>query len=284
MNRIKKVFLISNSRIFDSYTEAYTELLDDCSEFKILFFKNRNLLGRIFFNLKVLILPYNSTVIIENISFGMEALILRQDINVIHVPRGGGTFKIGWKTSNSLTYLVKLRLARRNKILVSSNLFSEYLTNQENTALEKFIVCSEPVNILKTSMPRTDTLIALSECATEERYNNIMALISDKKNLKISYHPILQKDSDNYQLKNVAQIITDCTTLCNYGFAHNLDVRIVKEYQSVERRLFAQQEEFFCNITELGTAASMPKYRLTQSTPDIFLKEILGKAYVIKKY
>lgn len=271
---MKKVFLIAHSTNADSYTNAYNDVLGSVCNFVILFWSTRNVFTRILLNLKVLILPRNCTVIIENISFGMEALLVRRDIQVIHIPRGGGTFKIGWRTAGKLSYYVKLRLLRRNLIFVSSPIFRDYLSTEEATPFDRYRLCLEPICIVPDVSERTDVLVALSECAGIKDYEKITEKLVDE-NLLVSFHPILAKKSDVYDLNRVKRIVTDCTTLCNYGFVKGLEVNIVEENQSTSRKLFDLQSSFFTGISKTGNLSSTPKYPIVKSAITDFRQHVL---------
>ena len=257
--------------------EAYRELLEPCTSFKTLFFAKRNLIGRLAFVLRVLILPFRATVIIENISFGSEALFFRRDLYVIHVPRGGGTFKIGWKDSGRLTLFTLLRLRRRDKVIVSSKLFADYLALQEATPRDRFVLCQEPINFCKSQGKRTKCLLALSECAENDDYSLLAKQLNSLNHRVItSKHPISNEQKNNYKLTEINTIVTDCTTLAVYGFLNGLAVFIVPEKQSRSRRLFRPQSEFFGGISSPPKFLNaFPKFDLTENSKQEFLKHVL---------
>lgn len=271
---MKSVYLIAHSTHADSYTDAYNDVLGSISNFVILFWSNRNIITRLLLNLKVLFLPKHCVVIIENISFGMEALLVRRDLHVIHIPRGGGTFKIGWRSSGKLNFYVKLRLLRRNSIFVCSKIFQDYLSTEEATPLDRYKLCLEPICIIPDIPERTDVLVALSECAGMKDYEKITKNLVEE-NFLISYHPILKKKSDLYDLNKVKRIVTDCTTLCNYGFVKELEVNIIEENQSSARKLFDSQSTFFSGISKVGNLRSTPKYPIVNSSISDFQLYVL---------
>ena len=183
--------------------------------------------------------------------------MLRPDINVIHIPRGAGTYKLGWKDEKKLNFLTKLKLRRRDKVIVCSEVFAKYLTTQEDTPIEKYYLAHEPI-VIEGSYAKKSVkqgyLLALSENwnknETDMLAENLSTSLRDE--IFISYHPIQSnKKTFNKNIHEVKGIITDITTLAIYGFVNNIDVIILEPIRST-RETFMPQDLFFKNINKKG--------------------------------
>ena len=273
-------YLISHSKTPDKYTAAYQKLFP---EIQIIFPGRQFLLFA-----KIFIFKLKSTVFIENIHVGFIALLFRQDLKVVHVPRGGGTFKVGWRQSGLSVLqrlLVKLKLSRRDTLVVSSEIFAEYLAYAEWTPREKILIAREP--LVKASLKKDPAdmsgekyvLIALSECADGCHYGSVRRHLPSDLPVRISCHPGSGLKSDDFEWSCVSGLITDCTTLSIVADYLDIPFYIISENQSFERRLFAPQNNFFQNVyslSELNDAyisgfKSRHKFELTERTVDEFI-------------
>lgn len=246
-------YLISHSKKQDRYTASYKKLFPNIN---IIFPQNK-----LSVFIAILMFRPKGTVFIENIHIGFVALLFRQDLNVVHVPRGGGTFKIGWRQSNLSVFqrlVVKLKLNRRDALVVSSETFSEYLAYAEWTSREKIILAREPLvtaTLRKkgiNSPSEKYVLIALSECADSAQYATVKGHLPSNLNVRISCHAGSGIKSDDFDWSCVIGLITDCTTLSIVADYLKIPFYIISSNQSFERRLFKPQKELFERVYALS--------------------------------
>ena len=242
--------LVSHTNVLDNYNESFINL---------------NLIDKIIFPYtsfkELLFLPYRSKVYIENIHKFAWVFFIRLDLIVVHVPRGGGTFKLGWRDVN-INKIKKLfvifKLKRRDYIIVSSPIFIDYLQHAEYTASRKFLLAKEPINstmlYCNTKEKIETVLIALGECGTEEDYNYIESMIylySNDISVIRSYHPILNKSNAfTYDMNNVDLLITDTTTLSISAFYKNKKFIIINSDIKGNRSFYNNISFFYKNVCE----------------------------------
>ena len=240
---MKKTFLIANGDYFDQYIAAYEEILGTNT-----IYYNTNKLRDI---CQILFAKPGSVVFIENIHKLAWLILLRIDLRVVHIPRGGGTYKVGWR-HNGCSAWIRLKLWRRNRIVVSSKIFVDYLAHQEFSSSEKFILSPEPIIVQQSQSHHKPLgkkiLIALSECTNIDELRGIAKEIETLRPVVVSYHPILGITSTPYSYDEIDVIITDCTTIAIHAKYLSKRLIVISETQNKNRALWRKQSEFFDRI------------------------------------
>lgn len=202
-NRTRKVYLVPfNEPSF--YVDAYLKLYPNIS-----IIRSRRTL---------LFLPLRSLVVIEDIHKWAECYLLRLDLFIIHVPRGGCSFKIGWLDTNPHFY-IWLKAWRRNRIVVGAEFFLDYFREQEKIRVwQDIVVAQEPAirSISKELSGVSDSkksiiLIMLGDRATDQDYEYFDNLKIAGFEIKFSVHPRLNIDrySDKWEWSEIYAVISD---------------------------------------------------------------------------
>ena len=242
--------------------------------YKKLFHEEIKIINNRFAPLKILLLPFRSTVIIEDIHIYWYLYFIRLDLILIHVPRGGCTFKIGWKDSN-VNLRIKLKLWRRNKVVISSDFFLDFFYKQEFMLnYQKLIVCSEPIlefNINKKLQKRDKTLLMLGDRAEKNDYIKVLTHIpkSIKENLILTIHPRLNFKIENFQssydTSEIKNVISDGSISSILMFS-KLGANIyVIEDELFSRPLWSKKSDFYTNMFSLSNLGNALKNGETTS-------------------
>ena len=261
-----------NSNYIDSYKELFQE------EIQIIHGE--------FTALKILLLPFRATVIIEDIHIYWYLYFIRLDLILIHVPRGGCTFKIGWKDSN-VSLIIKFKLWRRNKVVIASDFFVDFFSKQEfMLSYQKLIVCAEAildVNINKQQQQkkRDKTLLMLGDRSEEIDYLKVLSHIpaSFKNNLIITIHPRLKFKIKNFQssynTSEIKNVITDGSISSVLMFSQLGANIYVIEDELFSRPLWNKKSEFYSNMIPLSNLATALNNKETTSLNFIISKKSL---------
>ena len=247
MNKIYLLPFNSNHLYLDAY--------------KTVFGKRLVFLSGIFTPLKILFLPLRARLIIEDIHVYWYLILLRFDIEIIHIPRGGSTFKIGWKDSN-VSKRIKLKLLRRDYIIIASDFFIDFFKDQEFISKKQMIlVRSEPIlekgikNYNKNMAEKT--LLMLGDRATKENYYTIINNLPDqiKKKLIVTIHPRLDfrisEYPSEYSIKDIKNVISDGSISSVLMFsAVGVDLFILSDFLC-SRPMWIDKNLVYKNMTSL---------------------------------
>lgn len=201
------------------YLLPFNQNLGYVDAYKTILGKRVFVLSGAFACLKILFLPLRARLIIEDVHIYWYLILLRFDLVVIHIPRGGCTFKIGWKDSGA-SKLIKVKLWRRNYIVIASDFFVDFFNDQEFISKhQKLLIHSEPllnININGYSLKGAEkTLLILGDRATKEDYDAVIDRVPDllKEKLVVTVHPRLNfrinKYPSNYSVNEIKNVISD---------------------------------------------------------------------------
>ena len=167
----------------------------------------------------ILFLPPFSTLIIEDVHKRHWYYKLRLDLYLVHVPRGGGSFKIGWKSTG--TPLKKwIRLWRRNIIVVASEEFAQVAMAEERMMpWQKIRVVREPLLDNCHVLPRKrgehigTILVMLGDRATEADYLSVIEGLKSDYKVLFSIHPQvkIKLKSDIYNWEEIDAVVVDAS-------------------------------------------------------------------------
>lgn len=201
------------------YLLPFNQSLGYVDAYKAVLGKRVSILSGALAPLKILFLPLRARLIIEDVHIYWYLVLLRFDLVVIHVPRGGCTFKIGWKDSG-VSKRIKVKLWRRNYIVIASDFFLDFFNEQEFVLRrQSLLIHSEPlldIHINSYALERADkTLLILGDKATKQDYNAVIDSVPSllKENLVVTVHPRLNFSIDKYPSKysinEIKNVITD---------------------------------------------------------------------------
>jgi len=201
------------------YLLPFNQNLGYVDAYKTILGKRVSVLSGALIPLKILFLPLRARLIIEDIHIYWYLILLRFDLVVIHIPRGGCTFKIGWKDSD-VSKRIKVKLWRRNYIVIASDFFVDFFNDQEFILRrQKLLIHSEPIldiNINSYAFKGAKkTLLILGDRATKEDYDAVIDRVPDllKENLVVTVHPRLNfrinKYPSNYSVNEIKNVISD---------------------------------------------------------------------------
>ena len=212
---------------------------------------------------RLLFLPFSSIIIVEAIkSIGIWAF-LRPDLKILHLPRGGSSLKVGWRSLNRLNWKNKIRLNRRNAVCMRNQWQVDRFSWEENFNLNKYIICEEPLDEhLRQKRLLTDSIhISLSECWNGTQITEFLSSLRHNSQFKdkqffISLHPLTNIDPKTMSKFDVTvtefgelglpeYFITDCVSLIYSAINLGLKIAIVNERQTYERRLLEDQNNLF---------------------------------------
>ena len=273
MNKKQVYFVPFN--LNKAYTEAYEVL-----------FKNR--IRMIYNPFRILILPFFSKVIIEDIHKFSWAYLIRLDLFLIHVPRGGGTFKIGWKETNP-KLKIWIRLWRRNSLVICSKLFLDFFIDQEKIrSYQKIELLEEPiVSVNKESYcanisnPILNVLIMLGDRSSDNQYTLLMEELSGLYNVKISIHPRRKTELVNseYLWNDIDLVIVDASvSITAFLQATGIRFLVLSDIKS-SRKMWISKENLYSNMVDLEHL----KARIVQG-PYTQLKHKLSNKSLITKF
>lgn len=229
---------------------------------------------------RLLTAPFRSRVLIEDIHTAALYLWLRPDLQVYHYPRGGSTLKLGWKSSGKLSLRIWLKLIRRNKIFLNSDLFCDYLADQEVTPRSRYVSAIEPVTAYLCRQKNCGSLVrrvcvALSENRLASEYLEIRSSIQHVWPDLAVFFSVHPQCENNFKACETAEIldtrndalITDCVSAAFHYFASQRPVLIIKEAQKTDRSLFYPQDYFFgdiCDIDDVGQRIISEEYSFSK--------------------
>jgi hypothetical protein len=201
------------------YLLPFNQNLSYVDAYKVILGKRVSILSGDFVPLKLLFLPLRARIIIEDVHIYWYLILLRFDLVVIHIPRGGCTFKIGWKDSDA-SKRIKVKLWRRNYIVIASDFFVKFFKDQEFILKnQKLLIHSEPlleININSYDFKVAEkTLLILGDRATKEDYDAVIDRVPDliKEKLVVTVHPRLNfrvgKYPSNYAVHEIKNVISD---------------------------------------------------------------------------
>ena len=244
-----------------NFLVLFNKNINYVNSYKELFKKDLHIISERFTALKILFLPFRATIIIEDIHIYWYLYFIRLDLILIHVPRGGCTFKMGWKDSN-VSLRIKFKLWRRNKVVVASDFFSDFFSKQDfMLKYQKLIVCAEPileVNINKQVQKPDKTLLMLGDRAEKNDYLKVLAHIptSFKNNLIITIHPRLNFKIENFQssydICEIKNVISDGSISSILMFNQLGANTFVIQDELFSRPLWNKKSEFYTNMIPLS--------------------------------
>ena len=209
----------------------------------------------------LLTLPFRSVVIIEDIHKWAVCYLLRIDLHIVHVPRGGCSFKIGWLDTNP-HFFIWIKAWRRNAIVVGSEFFKDYVVNQDRLKFwQSIIYAEEPISkvyrTLKSCKDSHDVkktiLIMLGDRATEEDYRRLSTLDFGKYTVKYSIHPRLKlkRKSDIWHWEEISTVITDGSVSISLFLESCRIKHIVIADLCCSRKMWINKEEIYSNMIPL---------------------------------
>lgn len=261
-----------------SYLDAYSNL----------FKKRLKILTGKFIIIKLFFLPYKAKVIIEDIHMYWYVYIIRFDLILYHVPRGGCTFKIGWKDSGC-SFRIKLKLWRRDFIVIASDFFSNFFREQEFVLNNQdILICSEPIleiNCLNYDYNKAyKTLLILGDRATKKAYEKIINHLSTdiKKNLVVTIHPRLNFEIDDYSsvysLHEIKNVISDGSVSSILMFSKmGVNIYILND-ELHSRPLYLEKSKFYSNmINLLDLDGQLENKKISGLKIDVSTKSLLNE-------
>lgn len=214
-------------------------------------------------NYQLLTIPYGSTVIVEAISSISWHFFLRIDLKILHVPRGGASLKIGWKTLGRDRWHIKLRLKRRDYVFYRNKFIGRYYALEEGLSNTKMLIGPEVIDQYLLNIPyKNDAVhISLSECWSGSEIISFLKNIRSNERYKdkhifISVHPAVKINESEKSFLNPyirdfgndfipRTFITDCVSTVFVADYLKIDIKIVKDRQTPDRELFIPQESLF---------------------------------------
>lgn len=169
----------------------------------------------------VLRLPFRSIVLIEDVHKYSISYFLRLDLRIFHVPRGGCTLKIGWRTDRRSRWYTWIRLWRRNGLIINSPFFADFFRYEERLkSYQQLLIAHEPlVDYWKESLSFRKSrniinrvvLVALGDRSTSEHYRLVHSKLSPDWTVLNSVHPrvSIEIKSDIYDWSMVDLVIID---------------------------------------------------------------------------
>ena len=242
----KQIYLVPFNLNF-AYIDSYTRL-----------FKDR--MRMLYDPFQILILPLFSKVIIEDIHKFSWVYFFRLDLFLIHIPRGGGTFKIGWKDTNPIKKYIWLRLWRRNRIVICSSLFKDFFLDQERILFyQKIEIFEEPIVTVNKKTYQTNesntilnVLIMLGDRSNDNQYTLLLDQLSNIYNVKISIHPRI-----NTKLKNSEYLWNDIDLVIVDGsvsitpFLQSVGIRyLVLSDMESSRKMWIDKDNLYSNMVD----------------------------------
>lgn len=227
-------------------------------------------------NYDLLRLPLGSTVIVEAISSISWHFFLRIDLKILHLPRGGASLKIGWKTLRRDKWHIKIRLKRRDYVSYRNKFIGRYYALEEGTSNTKLLIGPEVTDqyLLNIPFDKDAVHISLSECWSGSEIISFLKNIINNdgyknKNIFISIHPAVvinesEKSFLNRYIRDFGAdfipgiFITDCVSTVFIADYLKINIKIVKDRQTHDRELFIPQDSMF-SISKLDF------YRLNNS-------------------
>ena len=201
------------------YLLPFNQNLSYVDAYKMILGKRISVLSGALVPLKILFLPLRARLIIEDVHIYWYLILIRFDLAVTHIPRGGCTFKIGWKDSGVSTR-IKVKLWRRNYIVIASDFFVDFVNDQEfMLRRQKLIVHSEPlldIHIKSYALKAAKkTLLLLGDRATKADYDAVIDRLPNliKEKLVVTVHPRLNFRIDgypsNYSVNEIKNVISE---------------------------------------------------------------------------
>jgi len=219
---------------------------------------------------EILTLPLAAKVLVQSPHLYSLAFFTRLDLKVIHVVRGGGSLKIGWKTDNRSKWYTWLRLWRRNAIVLSSRFFFDDTLVQERVLpYQKLYSCQEPrvTQFIGVKRERTNTiknvLIALGDRAGNNDYLELDEILGSKYNLINSIHPSASVDleSETYNWNEIDLVILDKTVSMTM-FLAQVDIPfIVLRDRFTGRELAYSAEDLYHNMCDVEQLVRNIEYK-----------------------
>ena len=207
---------------------------------------------------ELLLLPFRSVVIIEDIHKWAVCYLLRIDLRIVHVPRGGCSFKIGWLDTNP-HFFIWIKAWRRNAIVIGSEFFRDYVVRQDKLKFwQSIIYAEEPISkvyrALKspkdTHVLKKTILIMLGDRATEEDYRRFLSLDFGNNTVKYSVHPRLKlkRKSDIWHWEEISTVISDGSVSISLFLELCRIKHIVIEDLCCSRKMWIGKEEIYSNM------------------------------------
>jgi hypothetical protein len=238
--------------------------------------------------LDIFLIPLFSTLLIEDIHKFSLMYFIRLDLYIVHIPRGGGTFKIGWKDTKP-RFHIWLRLWRRNKVILCSEMFIDFFKSQEKIKFyqkidifeEPIVTVSKELYKLNNSRPISNVLIMLGDRSSDIQYTQLVKQLSKLYNVSISVHPRRKTSLTNskYSWNDIDLVIVDASVSIT-TFLQSTGIRylVLSDIES-SRKMWITKENLYLNMVESKNL----KLRISQG-PYTKLKHKLSNKSLITKF